>query len=49
MSNLRSFRMRFMTVLPALGLTIVAFAQSEAASALIAAIQVVVNRQPQGF
>ena len=49
MFNFQSFRLKFTPVLSVLLLTAVALAQSETGSALLAAIQIVVNRQPQGF
>ena len=50
MFNFKSQRLnRLAPVLSVLLVTAVSLAQSETGSTLLAAIQIVVNRQPQGF
>lgn len=49
MFNFQSFRLKFTPVLSVMLVTAVFLAQSETGSAILAAMQVVVNAQPQGF
>lgn len=49
MFNFQNIQYKYVPVLSALLLTAVAFTQSETGSALLAAIQILLNRQPQGF